>query len=91
MVTLCEQVSSGIWEVLCVDCLQSIGTMSYDTLRASIRHNTQRGGIKCPKCRETSCRRCGLQLDGIEGDRGDDKLCKLCGLEVRHLGVALLV
>lgn len=59
MYNLAERVNRKVWEVYCVDCLKSIGTMTGDTLQAAIRANQDKGGIKCPECRSGSCVDCG--------------------------------
>lgn len=64
------------FEVFCVDCRCSLGTMTGDTLSSALVSCTGRGGVKCPKCRENSCRGCGMQYE-----RNKDGLCWFCNEE----------
>ncbi len=87
--------SASVWEVFCVDCNLSIGTMSGLSVTKAIMHNLQRGGVKCPDCRASSCQGCGLNL--LKCDRGGlatleiaeeyerMRLCSLCQLEMEQV------
>lgn len=62
-----------IYEVYCVDCGSSIGTMTGDMVARAIHHNLTRGGTKCTVCRERSCQSCGCPDTA--------PYCTLCKLE----------
>ena len=83
-----ESYDGPIFEVFCVDCGVSIGTMTGHTVQAAIHSTAHRGGVKCPPCRALSCYTCGVPL--WLGNRTDTYMargggvireCKVCGLD----------
>jgi hypothetical protein len=80
--------ATGAYEVFCVDCRKSIGTMTPGGVQRAILVNRARGGIKCPDCRKNSCARCGWLLEGNGEDTQIGRICKICELEDDGLIVA---
>ena len=76
--------SKVVWEVYCNNCLETIGTMTGETLQQAIDWALDRGGIKCPTCRETACKGCGVQLREEQTD-----YCTICSLEYMAAIVSL--
>jgi hypothetical protein len=80
-----------LWEVYCIDCNESIGTMHPVTLQTAILHNLGRGGVKCPECRSASCDGCGdngllsrgrkYRMYRVKGLKGVYRLCPICIME----------
>lgn len=52
------------WDVYCVDCSRFIGSMTGEVLKAATVRNATRGGVKCVKCRNSSCWACGCPTGG---------------------------
>lgn len=67
----------GNWEVFCVDCRDSVGTMTGRIFQRAMIFGLSRGGVKCPDCRKKSCPRC--QYWNEEGT-----LCAICRWEVKE-------
>lgn len=64
----------GTWDIKCIDCFNSIGTMLGSTMLSALVFGQSRGGIKCSECRKKACPKCFY--------RGSDgRLCILCELE----------
>ena len=96
------ETSEGyLWDVSCVDCDESIGTMHSQTLQKAILATANRGGVKCPSCREVSCESCG---DNVLLSRGETptiynvgvwpkpmKLCWICVQEIEQRGSPAVV
>jgi len=91
------ETSEGyLWDVFCLDCEKSIGTMHSVTLQEAILAMSNKGGVKCPNCRAVSCDHCGenhLVSRGrppnywnIPGLPSPVKLCYLCKEECRSSG-----
>lgn len=76
-IAICERKNETAFEVFCLRCMRSIGTMNGDTLSSAIEANRQRGGVLCPECRKASCRYCGTMLTG----NSKDGVCWFCELE----------
>lgn len=60
--TLSEQVRAGVWEVSCITCKGSIGTMNGATLMKAVMFACDKGGVMCPDCRLLVCQQCGSGL-----------------------------
>ena len=69
-----------IWEVQCLRCSESLGTMTYATVLTAIEFNRNRGGVLCPECRAASCIRCGTKV--LEKGEINSTYCPVCTLEV---------
>ena len=76
---LTHRLDEKRFEVFCIDCRSSIGTMDGETLRRAIIHPGSRGGVKCPDCRKNSCKRCGRLVR--DDERGKVELCWWCRQE----------
>lgn len=61
--TLAEQISTGIWDVFCMRCKTSIGTMNVETMTKAIDWAKNRGGVMCPSCRNQVCNECSGELE----------------------------
>lgn len=84
----CTRVEvTGNWEVFCLRCAASIGTMSSEMLRDAVFLTKQRGGILCPDCRANSCAKCGNEMQAnanngfVPRRNGTGETCHICELE----------
>lgn len=75
MFTEAKRTTQGMWEVICTDCGDNLGTMTGETLSRAMLFGLTRGGVKCAKCRTISCPRCFICNSG-------GMLCALCIWEV---------
>lgn len=94
------ETSEGyLWDVSCLDCEKSIGTMHSKTLQSAVIANLDKGGIKCPECRAVSCDICGDNHLLSRGKRPgkyqvdkwpkEVKLCQVCVLALEASGRAV--
>lgn len=60
--TLGQYLRSGIFEARCIDCGEVIGTFTPDGILRAMLSTIDRGGVKCPICRQNSCEFCGLPV-----------------------------
>lgn len=76
---ICQRKNETAFEVFCIRCRESIGTMTGDDVSSAIQATRERGGVLCPKCREASCKHCGALLSG----NSKDGICWFCECELK--------
>lgn len=71
---IAQQIESleGVYEVFCVNCNESIGTMRADFILRATLANSNRGGTLCPRCRKQFCDVCKT----VHETKRDDILCQ---------------
>lgn len=82
MPSLGFQDLTGNWIMVCGDCGEDIkGTISGEGFVRAHLHNINRGGIKCPACREQTCPMCHHRWDGFK----KFDVCWFCEMDPLYL------
>ena len=74
-----EMRASGAIMVFCGRCHGDIGTMTLEIMRAAVHATSDRGGVLCPDCRQSSCYQCGSEMTS-KGVR-NCWICAICLLD----------
>jgi hypothetical protein len=82
------RLSESVYELFCVDRRKSLGTFNGAGMLAAMSHPASIGGVKCPECREMTCKNCGVKQLDKPPIRG---LCFFCRERADESGLRRMV